>query len=214
VQTYERPECGWLYGDRASAAQFDRLASLAWQAFLGTPDGKAQYALFAENDTDPWLTVVYRQLQFNLTAGPNYHRGQDCLVFRDADGMVQINDAAEYALPMNDGPIRDPEDRPSLNHPFERWRITELTTDVFNASAALDVLLADPDPEGTRVVSWLEMGAYQRSPAFQQANHQIESITLGQGRHFPVYRCDGKPWGHLDALALQSRVRNSSPVFG
>jgi hypothetical protein len=208
MQTYEQPERGWLYGDRASAVQFDRLASLAWQAFLGTPDGKAQYASSPENDTDRWLTVVYRQLEFNLTAGPNYHRRQDCLVFRNADGAEQITDAAEYALPKTYGPIRDPEDRPSLNHPFERWRIKELTTDVFNASAAaLDVLLANPNPEGDHVISSQEMDVYQRSQSFQQANHQIESIILAQGRHFPVYRLEGKP----SSRALPSSCPKADP---
>jgi hypothetical protein len=194
MQTYEQPERAWLYGDRGAAAQFDRLASLAWQAFLGTRAGKVQYAPAAENDTDRWLTVVYRQLQYDMTAGPNYLQAQDCLVFRLAEGMERIEHAENYALPMTYGPIHDPDDRSPPNGSFDRWRLTELTTDVFNASAAaLDMLLSDPDPEGTRVVSWQEMDAYQRSPAFQQANWQIESIIMAQGRHFSVYRRDGKP---------------------
>jgi hypothetical protein len=79
LPTNERPESAWLYGDSAAAAQFDRLATLAWKAFHGTPDGKAQYAPTAENDTDRWLTVVERQLTFDLKTAQNYHQGQDCV---------------------------------------------------------------------------------------------------------------------------------------
>jgi hypothetical protein len=194
VQTYERPESGCLYGDKAAAAQFDRLASLGWQAFLGTRDGKAQYAPAAENDTDRWLAVVYGQLEYDLTAGPNYLRQQDCLVFHLGDGMERIEEAENYALPMTYGPIRDPDDLPAPDGPFDRWRITELTTDVFAASAAaLDVLLSDPNPAGNRVISWQEWDAHQRSPALQEANWLIDMIRLAHGRTFPICRRDGMP---------------------
>jgi hypothetical protein len=194
MQTVERSECGWLYGDKAAAAQFDRLASLGWRVFLGTRDGKAQYAPTAENDTDRWLAVVYQQLQHDLTVGPNYFQEHDCMVFRLAEGMERIEEAENYALPMTYGPLRDPDDRPAPDGPFDRWRITELTADVFAASAAaLDVLLSDHDPAGNRVISLEEMDAYQRSPAFQEANWLIDMIRLAHGRTFSVCRHDGKP---------------------
>jgi hypothetical protein len=192
--TYEQAESAWLYGDRAAVTLFDRLASLAWQAFLGTRDGKAQYAPTAENDTDRWLVVVDTQLAFDLTTGPNHLHRQDCVIFCEADGTERIDRAECYALPMTDGPIRDTDDRPTPDGPFDRWRITELTTDVFAASAAaLDVLLSDPNPEGNRVISWQEWDAHQRSPAFQEANWQIDMIRLAHGRTFPICRRDGMP---------------------
>jgi hypothetical protein len=202
LSIYERPESAWLYGDSAAAAQFDRLASLAWQAFLGTRDGKAQYSPAAENDTDRWLTVVERQLTSDMKTGPNYLQRQDCVVFRNADGTERIEHAEDYALPMTDGLIRDVEDRPAPEGPFDRWRINRLTTDVFNASvAALDVLLADPNSQGHRVISDQERDAYLLSPAYQQVNWEIEYIILARGQRFPIRRHDGKPsWRALPSI--------------
>jgi hypothetical protein len=194
LPTYEQSERSWLSGDKAAADQFDRLASLAWQAFLGTRDGKAQYAPTAANDTDRWLAVVYRQLEYDLTVGPNYFQEQDCLVFHLDKEMERIEKAENYALPVTYGPIRDRDDRPAPDGPFDRWRITALTTDVFAASAvALDVLPSDPYAGRNRVISWQEMDAYQRSSVFQQANGLIDRIRLAHGGTFPIRQQDGQP---------------------
>lgn len=72
LPTYERPTQAALYGNRAAAERFDRLATDAWQAVPGSPDGKAQAAAFAANDTDRWLTLVYRHLSSAQAQGLNY----------------------------------------------------------------------------------------------------------------------------------------------
>lgn len=105
-----------------------------------------------------------------------------------------VEPAERYALPWTYGPILDPDPRPPLTLPFNRWRVTRPTVDLFTASViALDLLLADPDPEGRRLISWQEMDAWQRSPAFQNANHLLDFISLANGRRFPIHRADCTP---------------------
>jgi nucleoside phosphorylase len=189
LATYENPETGVLYGDRAAADTFDRLAREAWQAVPGSPDGKQQAAQFAANDTDRWLTMVYRGLRDAQLQGLHYLEDDDWVEIEEPGGVRGLEPAVNYALPMTYGPIQDPDQRPVLARPFTRWRITHPTIDVFAASIiALDVLLGNPDPNGGYFVSWQEMDAWQRSPEFQNANHTLDIIVLGNRARFPINR--------------------------
>jgi hypothetical protein len=189
LPTYEHAKQGILYGSRAAAELFDHLAAEAWQAVPGSPDGKEQSVAFARHNTDRWLTLVYRQLSDARGQGLNYLEEGDWVVIRKEGGDEVIEPAERYALPMTYGPIRNPDPRPSLLLPFERWRVTRPTVDLFTASVtALDLLLANSDPEGMRIVSFEELQAWIHSPAFQNANHVLDYIILGNGGLFPIYR--------------------------
>jgi nucleoside phosphorylase len=168
---WDRPETAYLYGPRAELAAYTRLARQAWLAFPGSPDGKAQMAP-RHNDTDRWLTVVYRQLRDY--PGTYFEAdGEKWVAFDPGDGVRLVQ--AE----------RLPSDPPATV--IGRWRITALATDVFAAAAlAIDALLARQDDP--YAISWQEMDTYQKSPAFQNANFFVDAVILGEGRRFPIYR--------------------------
>ena len=189
LPTYETPQRAILYGDRAALEVFDQIAVEAWRAVPGSASGKAQYAPVAENETDRWLTLVYRELTNGQLQGLDYLIEGDWVV-KSSGGSAEVCEPAErYALPMTYGPILNPDLRPILGEPFKRWRISHPTVNVFHASlVALDQLLADPNPAGKRLVSWEELAIWQNSPGFQNANHILDFIILGNGRRFPIYR--------------------------
>lgn len=127
---WDRAEAAYLYGDRGEVASFARLARRAWLAYPGSPEGKAQMAPH-RNDTDRWLTVVYRRL-------------------RDHPGTYFETDGEEWvAFDSAEGARLVPAERLPADSPLAvtgRWRITALATDVFTASAAaIDALLASQD---------------------------------------------------------------------
>jgi nucleoside phosphorylase len=171
-ELWDQPERGYLYGPREEVELFDRLAERAWLAYPGTPDGKGQMAP-RENVGDQWLTVVYHQLE--------NHQGTYLLADGNEWVASRADDGSLHCLPAE--PV--PEDAPGED--VERWRVTALATDVFTASVvAIDTLLASADEP--YAVSWQEMDAYQKSPAFQNANFLVDMIRLGEGRTFPIYR--------------------------
>lgn len=113
---------------------------------------------------------------------------------KSSGGSAEVCEPAEhYALPMTYGPILNPDPRPILDEPFKRWRISYPTVNVFHASLiALDQVLADPNPAGKRLVSREELAIWQNSPGFQNANHILDFIILGNGRRFPIYRSSAR----------------------
>jgi hypothetical protein len=179
LPTYEHPQQAVLYGSRGAAELFDRLAVEAWQAVPGSPEGKAQCAPFAANDTDRWLNLVYHQLGSAWVQGLNHLEEGDWVVIRQEGGREVIEPAEGYALPFTNGPIRNPDPRPQLDLPFHRWRVTHSKTNVFAASViALDLLLADPDPEGTRIISWQELDAQQGAARFHRERRLVAAHNL------------------------------------
>ncbi len=170
--SWEQPERGYLYGPREEVELFDRLAERAWLAYPGSPDGKAQMAP-REDVADQWLTVVYQQLKG--------HRGTYLLADGDEWVASRAEDGSLHCLPA------EQVSEAALTEGVERWRLAALATDVFTASVvAIDTLLASADEP--YAVSWKEMDAYQKSPAFQNANFLVDMIQLGEGRTFPIYR--------------------------
>ena len=146
-----------------------------------------------------WLAFVYRQLRSN----PGTYLAADDLLwvsFHSADGQQhelgyppqRVERLTEEGIIIGSGyPQAD-----KLPGRVERWKISQLAADVFTASVvAIDMLLADPDPEGPFLVSWSQMDANQKSPAYQNSNFRVDSIRLGEGREFPVYRewCNPAP---------------------
>jgi hypothetical protein len=182
---------GYLFGDPAGRKRFEHMAERAWLALPGTQDGKAQ-AYPQPRALERWMVFVYRQL---ARAASPYLAAEDELwvVDHNEDGQVAEQRFTPRAVQQGDIVSTGYPDAGSLSNRARRWIYTALATDPFTASAvAIDMLLAHPDPEGPRLVSWQEMDAYIKGP-FQDANFAVEYIVLANGRHFPVYRRDCKP---------------------
>jgi len=192
--SHAQPEKAFLYGSKAGVEQFKRLAERAWMLYPGSTAGKHQATLHATCNADRWLAMIYHNLSFSQVGMERFESlYYDCVAYRLEDGRECIESSARYDLPETPGPIHKGE-LPELTIPFERWVITELAVDLFTASAVvIDMMLADPDPEGTRLISWQEFDAWHRSPTFQQANFRVDVIRLARGQQFALYRSDCKP---------------------
>jgi hypothetical protein len=183
---------GYLFGDPAGRKRFEYLAERAWLALPGTPDGKAQ-AYPQQRALERWMAFVYRQL---ASAPSPYLAAEDELWVTDNVEGCQL---VEHRFPpraVKQGDIISTgyPDAAGLSNRARRWIYTAIATDPFTVSGvAINLLLADPDPEGPRLVSWQEMDAFQRSPAFQNANFLVDFILLANGGRFPIYRRDCKP---------------------
>lgn len=182
---------GYLFGDEAGRKRFEFLAERAWLALPGTPDGKTQ-AYPQARALERWMAFVYHKL---ASAPSPYLAAEDELWVADPAEDGHIVEQRFRPLAVKQGSIVSTgyPDAADVSNGARRWIYTELATDPFTVSAvAIDLLLADPDPEGPRLVSWQEMDAFQKSPAFQNANFLIDFIGLANGKRFPVYRRDCK----------------------
>jgi hypothetical protein len=111
----------------------------------------------------------------------------------DANGSLVERHYPPRAVKHGDIVSTGYPDADGLSNGAQRWICSALAANPFIASAvAIDQLLAHPDPDGPHLVSWQEMDAYQRSPAFQNSNFLIDFIILANGGRFPVYRRDCK----------------------
>jgi len=136
------------------------------------------------------MAFVYRQL---ASVPSPYLAAEDELWVADhaEDGQLVEQRFPPRSVKQGDIVSTGYPDATGLSNRARRWVYTALATDPFTVSAvAIDVLLAHPDPEGPRLVSWQEMDGYMGP--FQNANFAVESIILANRRHFPVYRRDCK----------------------
>ena len=187
----QRRQLGHLYGPKEEVETFERSAERGWLALPGTPDGKAQ-AYPQMQPLERWSALVYRTLREHPGS---YLSADDVLwvCYRTADGQQQeLGFAPHWVTPQTpNGEMRElgyPQ-ADLLPAPVRRWKVSALATDPFSASVvAIDMLLSHPDPEGPYLVSIQEADAYQKSPAFQNANFLVDAIALGEGRRFPIYR--------------------------
>jgi hypothetical protein len=191
-QTNSPAKLGYLFGDAAGRKKYEHLAERAWLALPGTPDGKAQ-AYPQPRPLERWMAFVYHQL---ASAPSPYLAADDELWVMDyaEDGQLIEQRFPPRAVKQGNIVSTGYPDAVDLSNRARRWIYTALATDPFTVSAvAIDLLLDHPDPEGPRLVSWQEMDAFQKSPAFQNANFLVDFIILANGRRFPIYRRDCKP---------------------
>jgi hypothetical protein len=178
---------GYLFGAPVGRERFEYMAERAWLALPGTPDGKAQ-AYTQPRTVDRWLDFVYTQL--DRAQGSYLSASEELWVCEYTKaGRTRERRFAPRAVKHGSMISTGYPDADGLSERARRWIYTALATDPFTVSAvAIDILLAHPDPEGPYLVSSQEMDAYQRSPAFQNANFLVDEILLGEGRRFPIYR--------------------------
>jgi hypothetical protein len=183
---------GYLYGPQKERKAFERLANQAWLALPGSPDGKAQ-AFPQPRPTERWLAFVYQTLRSNPGS---YLQADDWLwvCWQTKGGRLQESKFRPERIRRETMVGMGYPQADQIPEPMRRWRFSALTTDVFTSSSvAIEMLLADPDPEGPFLISAEEMDAYQESPAFQDANFLVDEILLGEGRRFPICRYWCKP---------------------
>jgi nucleoside phosphorylase len=183
---------GYLFGDQAGRRQFEHLAERGWLALPGTRDGKNE-AYPQPRPLERWMAFVYRQLD---EAASSYLAAEDVLWVADYGPDGQLVERRYDPCAVTQGNIVSTgyPDAGGLSDRARRWVYTALATDPFTVSAvAIDALLAHPIPGGARLVSWREMDAYQKSPAFQNSNFLVDFIILANAKRFPVFRWDCKP---------------------
>jgi hypothetical protein len=159
-----RRQMGYLYGPDGEVKAFQRLAERAWLALPGTTAGKAQ-AYPQMQPTERWLAFVYNTLREH----PGSYLSADDVLwvrFGSAEGPPQEVGFIPHWVTRDTlhGRIHElgyPEAE-TITGPVQRWKLSALATDPFTASTvAIDMLLADPDPEGPFLISAEEMDVFQ-----------------------------------------------------
>ncbi|HYV39716.1 MAG TPA: metallophosphoesterase [Gemmataceae bacterium] len=182
---------GYLFGDPMGRQQFEHLAERSWLTLPGSTEGKNQ-AYPQPRPVERWMAFVYQQLDHSPSS---YLSAEDVLWVADYNADGQLVEHRYDPSAVREGNIVSTgyPDACSLSNRARRWVYTALATDPFTVSAvAIDLLLADPDPEGPYLVSIQELDAYQKSPAFQNANFLVDYVILANGKRFPIYRRDCK----------------------
>ncbi len=181
------PKLSYLSGDSAGRSKFEYLAERAWLALPGSPEGKVQ-AYPQPRAVEGWLAFVYQQLRWPPSS---YLAVEDELwaAHYAQDGRLVEQRFAPRTVKQEGIVSTDYPDAKPLSDRASHWMYTALATDPFTASvAAIDMLLAHPDPEGPYLISWQELNAYQESATFQNSNFLVDEIILGEGLRFPIYR--------------------------
>lgn len=143
---------GYLFGESAARSKFERLAEHAWLALPGSTAGKAE--VYPQlRIVDRWLAFVYAQFQgaarsylspYEELWGCDYNKRGRRVEHHFALRLVKEGDMVSTGYP----------DAVGLSRRAKRWIHTALATDPFTASTvAIDLLLGDPDKEGSHIVS-------------------------------------------------------------
>ena len=183
---------GYLSGDSAGRKKLEFLANQAWLAIPGTTDGKAQ-AFPQPRPLERWMAFVYGQIS---NAPSSYLSAEEELwvEYTTRNGQLGERRFAPQAIEKGEIISRGYPGATRLTNKVGQWIYTALATDPSTASAvAVDLQLANADPNGSYLISMEELVAYQKSPVYQSANFLVDSYVLGEGRHFPIYRNWCKP---------------------